>query len=360
MKIFCLTTLQIVTLFACGLLQAQVMETFDVPGATATLPSSINSSGVITGVYRQPSAPAMSFVRNPNGIITTFGVPEAITTWAYSINPSGVITGFYDVQESQAGPAHHGFIRDGEGQFTTFDVPGAGSTVPITINASGAVAGYYLAPNGAAAFLRHQSGEIVTFSISGATATVALSINNAGEITGYYQKPEFGVGVVRSFLRSPNGAITSFDATTEAANGIVTTTPTCISAGGLITGFYGRGNELGGAHGFVRDRKGHLSPIDPPDSLEILPAAINPSGVIVGTYFDNDWVLHGFIRNNQGAIITFDGPGADVKFNGTRAVSINASGDVTGSYRTGTFTDPQSAYLGWHGFILTDKAKAGH
>lgn len=360
MKIFYLTTLQIVTLFACGFLQAQVMETFDVPGATATLPSSINPSGAITGVYRQPGAPTRSFVRTPHGIITTFGAPEAITTWAYSINPSGVITGFYDAQESQPGPVHHGFIRDGEGQFTTFDLPGATSTVPVSINASGAVAGYYLNPNGGGAFVRHQNGELVAFNISGATTTVALSINNSGEITGYYHKPEFGAGVVRSFLRSPDGAITSFDATTEAATGIVTTTPTCISAGGLIVGFYGRGNELGGAHGFVRDRKGHLSSIDPADSLEILPAAINPSGTIVGTYFDHNWVLHGFIRNNQGDIITFDGPGADVKFNGTRAVSINPSGDVTGSYRTGAFTDPQSAYLGWHGFILTDKSKAGH
>lgn len=65
---------------------------------------------------------------------------------------------------------------------------------------------------------------------------------------------------------------------------------------------------------------------------------------ITGTYFDSDFVFHGFILNKDGDFITIDVPGAA----GTLAVRFSSKGGkVTGSYEDGV--DPTIR----HGFIAT-------
>jgi len=55
--------------------------------------------------------------------------------------------------------------------------------------------------------------------------------------------------------------------------------------------------------------------------------------VIAGTYTDQQFAPHGFLRNRDGSFVTFDAPGANVAYlNGTNVVSINSSGAVTGYY----------------------------
>src|SRR5439155_5548059 len=124
--------------------QAQTITTFDVPGARATSPRSINPAGAITGLYSDIIG-GHGFVRAPNGAFTTFDVPGAARTTAVSINPLGVVTGWYD----DASFVTHGFLRAPDGAFTTFDVPVAvQGTEPASINPAGAVTGCYRDSNG--------------------------------------------------------------------------------------------------------------------------------------------------------------------------------------------------------------------
>ena len=79
---------------------------------------------------------------------------------------------------------------------------------------------------------------------------------------------------------------------------------------------------------------------DAPDALFYLTLAINPAGTIIGTFFDVNFVTHGVIRAKDGAITTFDVPGA---LNGTEAVAISPEGAITGIYTDGSFVS--------HGFL---------
>jgi len=63
--------------------------------------------------------------------------PGAILTVPTSINSKGVITGVYN----DADFANHGFLRFRDGTFTTFDPPGSTDTVPFGINSAGTIIG---------------------------------------------------------------------------------------------------------------------------------------------------------------------------------------------------------------------------
>jgi hypothetical protein len=64
--------------------------------------------------------------------------------------------------------------------------------------------------------------------------------------------------------------------------------------------------------------------------------AINPDGVITGTYVDAGNASHGFLRSREGAITTFDAPGAGTgAFQGTFACSVDCltpEGAIAGDY----------------------------
>jgi streptogramin lyase len=76
-----------------------------------------------------------------------------------------------------------------------------------------------------------------------------------------------------------------------------------------------------------------------PSSVSTQPASINPKGQITGVYFDTSNIAHGFLRDKQGAITTFDVPNAI----NTYPVGINPRGDITGWY---------SDAGGVHGFVV--------
>ena len=90
-------------------------------------------------------------------------------------------------------------------------------------------------------------------------------------------------------MRESDGEITPFNA--PCAGG--STFPNSINAAGVITGDY-----LGcGAHGFVRDRDGKIITFDPPGSTYTMPTSINDAGAITGWYVDASSVTHGFLRS---------------------------------------------------------------
>src|ERR1700722_17436426 len=76
----------------CDPVQAKIVK-FDPPGSSNTMPTAINASRWITGIYvGGNNGDLHSFLRVPDGSITTIDVQDATCgTYANSINSSGVI-----------------------------------------------------------------------------------------------------------------------------------------------------------------------------------------------------------------------------------------------------------------------------
>src|SRR5215471_18340548 len=65
---------------------------------------------------------------------------------------------------------------------------------------------------------------------------------------------------------------------------------------------------------------------DPPGSQLTAPGSINAAGQIAGTYFDSTFASHGFVRDPDGTITSFDVPGF------LATVLITQQGLVVGMY----------------------------
>jgi hypothetical protein len=59
--------------------------------------------------------------------------------------------------------------------------------------------------------------------------------------------------------------------------------------------------------------------------LNSISNGINPAGTTVGVYVDASNVIHGFVRDPNGAITPFDAPGAN---QGTWGYNINPAGAI--------------------------------
>ena len=347
--------------------------TFDCPGAgTAPLQGtggiSINSAGTIAGfcVLAGSGNVAHGFVRAADGTITLFDAPGAGTgknqgTFPISINTGGVITGMF----SDTNSVYHGFVRAAGGTITAFDAPGAtlsghAGTVAMSINTAGTITGMYrdstLVYHG---FMRAAGGTISSFDAPGAGSgyvqgTQPLSINTAGAITGYYRDSNY---VDHGFVRAANGTFTAIDAPGAGTNpgqakGLKYqgTIAISINAGGTIAGSWADPNFAN--HGFVRTTDGTISEFDVSGAggagtFGTVSGSINTAGVIAGVYQDANGVFHGFQRATDATITSFDAPGAGGSgmFAGTAGVSINDSSVITG-----VFADANNVF---HGYLLT-------
>ena len=150
--------------------------------------------------------------------IVTVDFPGAIDTGCFSdcsvlINNFGVIAGTY----LDANGVFHGFVRSPEGKFTTFEVPDADTTTgdfngtfTNGINDAGAVTGFYAdASGGSHGFLRSPEGAFTTFDVPGSTSgtTTPNALNLEGAIVGFSANQD---GVFRPFLRRPNGTFATW------------------------------------------------------------------------------------------------------------------------------------------------------
>lgn len=181
------------------------------------------------------------------------------------------------------------------------------------------------------------------------SGTEAVSINSRGAFTGYVVDSGYGT---HGFLRSPDGAITVFDA--PGADSVIGGTyPAGINDRGVIAGTsYDR---YAVAHGFLRNPDGTFIVFDVPgvspgvsNYLGTAPQSINSRGEIAGIYEGADLVGHGFFRAPDGTITVFDNPAEGVGANqGTWGFGINDRGEIAGSV-----TDPAG---GSHGFVRSTK-----
>jgi len=323
--------------------------TFDVPSAATgpgqgTSATVINPAGVIAGHFRDANGARHGFLRAPDGTFTLFDAPGAGTeffqgTRAYSINPAGAVAGWY----TDASNVAHGYLRAPDGNITTFDAPGAGGagtgrlpgTSAYNINPAGVIAGIYTDVNYVFhSFVRTPDGTITTFDVPGASTSSGLGtfaaefdgINPAGAITGNYTDAS---GVSHGYVRAPDGAITVFDVPGAGTGGIN-------PAGSIVGGYM---DASGVNHGFVRAAGGTFSVFDVPGAgtgpgQGTSGGNINTPGDVDGIYVDATGVSHGFVRSKHDTITTFDAPGAGTSpGQGTTLVGTNnPRGAITGSY----------------------------
>jgi hypothetical protein len=288
--------------------------------------------------------------------IAVFDTPGAGTgflqgTVGIGITPAGAIAGAY----IDANNVVHGFIRAPWGAFTTFDAPGAGTvpgvqgctescqgTIPWGINPAGEITGQYMDANNVVhGFVRSANGAITTYDVPAAgtgpgQGTYGESINPTGEITGEYSDAS---SVWHGFIRFRDGAIIAFDAPgagTGPGQGTLVATFSGITPAGEITGYYFDDSNV--AHGYVRAPDGAIATFDAPDAgtgaLEGTYAiSINPQGKVAAYYADASGVDHGYLRAPDGTITTFDAPGAGTgSSEGTLPANINPGGEIAGSY----------------------------
>src|SRR5438094_9701737 len=190
-----------------------------------------------------------------------------------------------------------------------------------------------------------RAATFTTFDVRGAgtgsgQGTLATSINPAGVITGYYLDAS---GAFHGFLRAPDGSVTTFNAPGAGAGTDLRqgTFPKSINPSGAITGYYiDAGNVI---HGFLRAPDGALTTFDAPGAgafLGTFALSINSAGAIAGYYFGGATLgYHGFLRASDGAFTTFDVPGGQSTF----ALTINDTGAIAG-YSVAT-------HLISHGFL---------
>ena len=97
-----------------------------------------------------------------------------------------------------------------------------------------------------------------------------------------------------------------------------------------------------------------------PGSNATYPLAINEEGTITGYFLTASGATSGFVRYDEGQIITFAVPGSIV----TEPVSINSAGDITGFYELSSPSGPivQGFIRSANGTITTvgDTAQTGN
>jgi len=283
---------------------------------------------------------ATSGVRGADlGTITTFDVPGATNTIPLDINADGTIVGRCLI----AGRVH-GFVRSQSGDLGMIDVPGATMTVAAAINDRGDIVGQYAVPG--APMRRHGfllvAGQFTTFDPPGSTFTNALGINERDDIVGRYctfTPCAVGTGVAHGFLLR-DGAFTMIDVPGAKETDAFGINGSEDIAGGFLTA--GHQEQI-----FVLIN-GEYAAMAPPggQNVSLDKGGINERGEVVGLYCDVVFPCaivptgtHGFLYNSDG-FTTIDIPGASA----TAAVGINARGDIVGSYFD---------VFGGHGFLLT-------
>lgn len=272
-------------------------------GTTQTFLTAINAIGQVSGFSN-----STAFIREPDGSFTEFAL-DGYGLWPASISSDGAVAGF-----AFHGAEEIGFLRDAEGTISTFSPAGATKTQATSINASHAIAGIVSnADMVLHGFLRAPDGAITTFDPNGSIETAATSINDAGAVAGYY----YASGAYHGFLRDPSGTIASFDVPGES-----NTQATALNDSGWIAGTC---DDATGQYGFLRSPDGTMLRFgSASDRLQV--RGLNNAGVVTGTSKG----ARGFIRKKNGNLVFFRVPGERVRE--TSGAAINDTGVVVGTY----------------------------
>jgi hypothetical protein len=190
------------------------------------------------------------------------------------------------------------------------------------IDATGDIVDWFYTPTGGECFIRNAAGGFTLFQATHASIICgATAIDDKGDVAGYQsiERSEYAFlrvpsGQIKQFLRLKSGT-TTVDGINDSLD-VVGSTP-----------------DENGLAGLLRLKDGTIATFHAPgDANGGYADSINDNATISGYFTDSSHNCHGFIRSADGTLTVFDVSGA----NSTRAFAINAKGEVTGSYQTGS------------------------
>jgi cell division septation protein DedD len=206
---------------------------FDVVGAVDTIPLGINNNGDFVGTCTLPNLAQPAFA-SLSQHVNTFAVPGATATLAYQINDSNQIIGSY----IDASMISHGFTRDSAGNLTfPIDVPGSTETMLFGNNSLNWGVGRYTDASEVTHGLYFITpDQILTFDAPYADSTFTSidGINKNGQACGsYVDTAGITHGLVLQVITptptptaTPTPASTPTPTATAAATATATATPT--------------------------------------------------------------------------------------------------------------------------------------
>jgi hypothetical protein len=250
-------------------------------------------------------------------------------------------------------------------RFVIFDAPGASSapqsatyplhgTMVVDINARGEIVGDFNddANTVFQNFIRYPDGRIVVSndpsagtqisSLALQVGTMPNGLNDGGVAAGLGMNVN---GQTYAWVRSANGTFTDFTGPQSVSWYKPTTRATSINNRGQVTGDYvDYPTEY---HGYIRDSDGTMTTFDAPDASfsgfwnGTTPTSINQFGDVCGYYHDANAAIHSFLRTHDGNFIDFQVPGASTNaYSGAWASRILDDGTVLGFY----YDDNYQAY----------------
>jgi hypothetical protein len=316
----------------------QTFTTFDPPGSQGTSPDSINPAGQIVGTYFDSNFVTHGFLHDTDGTITTFDAPSGTHLLPpLLITPQGLIVGTYSANFST-----QIFLRAKDGTITTLEIPSPGAVFggEVVANSAGAIAGGLTDSNGIpGGFIRAPSGKFTLFEFPPAFLTFFFNPNivamtPSGTILGSYFDSN---GATHGFLRTIDGNFTTFDPPNAAAFFFGGTTPTSINNSGTVAGFYFDTTQNSELRVFLRASNGVFSNFATPQvGTSTGAASINSSGAVAGNVqnincpnFPCTIVPISFLRAPNGTVSSVNDPEAA---QGTFVISINPAGVVIGNY----------------------------
>ena len=289
-----------------------IIQTFDFPGATATLPQKISDQTVLVGTTIFSNGTVKAFIYKPLKHKFSPAFAPSFDTGHFT-QGRGINFRRHACGESlnASDSTLHGYLM------THPNCTPTPSPTPTAIPMSRAIASDL-------PFGDDPTGQplcplvFTPFDLTSALNTIPLGINNAGDLVG---TANFGDGTQPAFV-SLHGTVTMFavpDATATFAYQLNSTNQ--------IIGYYIDSNEM--KHGYTRDSAGVLTyPIDVLGATETLLLGNNDSNWGVGRYTDTLGVTHGLFYVTPDDILTYDYPGATY----TSLNGINKDGLICGYY----------------------------
>jgi uncharacterized membrane protein len=257
--------------------------TIDYPGAVRTEANGINNNGDIVGYYQDAVNFNFHGFLLSGGVFTTIDFPGADWTNAEGINDAGDIVGTYSISSNPFAPI--GFISH-NGVMRSFRVPGRSYTSVHGINNNGDIVGESQLHTGTIGFVWKRGYGLTRIVAPGAASTSVRGINNSGEIVGYFDNGGLGAQARGFVLHDGIWQILHLSLSEETwAQGVNDNhqvAGTALQVGSFYKGFAIYNDDL-----LIVGRT-------PSDFVSVM--GINNNADMVGWFYDNNSVFHGFVR----------------------------------------------------------------
>lgn len=254
--------------------------TIDVPGASLTYVSGVNSAGDMVGWYVPTGSSTSNGFLLSGGNFTFLNYPGGYDTEARGITDAGLIVGnAYISSEGTVGFTYQG------GVFNTIQINGYPDTCAEAINSSGAIVGGY--GFGDANGFEQVGTKVRNITPPGIQGTViATGINKVGQIVGWsYDNNHAGFFYQNGKYRTIN--VPNSENYTEAWG---------INDRGVVVGWYFGCAPSCTEHGFVLT-KGKYFSFDYPGAMFTFALGINNAGQMVGGYSLDGVTTHGYVTS---------------------------------------------------------------